>query len=172
MRLQWLHGQDVEGASRQSGGVPGRFRQSRVGPRVAHSAIGHKETKTAEADQRTYSHRASCRPCLNRGPLRKRKAQPSGLVQRAGRGEDVPTTVRGTDLKGGDALVLVPCGEQVFTAAEEIVRLAFRRAQPVMVRSLDAIHVASAVTARARVMVATDARLRQVAAMAKLKLAP
>jgi hypothetical protein len=44
-------------------------------------------------------------------------------------------------------IVLVPCGEQVFTAAEEIVRLAFRRAQPVMVRSLDAIHVASAVTA-------------------------
>ena len=91
------------------------------------------------------------------------------------------------DLKGGGALaayqrflgdcregriVLVPYGEQVFTAAEEIVRLAFRRAQPVMVRSLDAIHVASAVTARARVMVATDARLRQVAAMAKLKLAP
>ena len=69
-------------------------------------------------------------------------------------------------------IVLVPCGEQVFTAAEEIVRLAFRRARPVMVRSLDAIHVASAVTARARVMVATDTRLRQVAAMAKLKLMP
>jgi len=91
------------------------------------------------------------------------------------------------DLKGGGALaayqgflgdcragriVLVPYGEQVFTAAEEIVGLAFRRARPVMVRSLDAIHVASAVSARARVMVATDARLRQVAAMAKLKLAP
>ena len=69
-------------------------------------------------------------------------------------------------------IVLVPYGEQVFTAAEEIVRLAFRRARPVMVRSLDAIHVASALTARARVMVATDTRLRQVAAMAKLKLAP
>jgi predicted nucleic acid-binding protein len=93
-------------------------------------------------------------------------------VQRAGRGEDVPTAVRVTDLKGGGALVLVPCGEQVFTAAEEIVQLAFRRAGPVMVRSLDAIHVASAVTAQARVMVATDTRLRQVAAMAKLKLAP
>ena len=91
------------------------------------------------------------------------------------------------ELKGGGALatyqkfvgdcregriVLVPYGEQVFTAAEEIVRLAFRRARPVMVRSLDAIHVASAVTVRARVMVATDARLRQVASMAKLKLAP
>jgi predicted nucleic acid-binding protein len=69
-------------------------------------------------------------------------------------------------------IVLVPYGEQVFTAAEEIVRLAFRRARPVMVRSLDAIHVASALTARARVMVATDTRLRQVAAMAKLKLVP
>jgi predicted nucleic acid-binding protein len=69
-------------------------------------------------------------------------------------------------------IVLVPCGEQVFTAAEEIVRLAFRRARPVMVRSLDAIHVASALTARARVMVATDTRLRLVAAMAKLKLMP
>jgi predicted nucleic acid-binding protein len=69
-------------------------------------------------------------------------------------------------------IVLVPYGEQVFTAAEEIVRLAFRRARPVMVRSLDAIHVASALTARARVMVATDTRLRLVAAMAKLKLMP
>ena len=69
-------------------------------------------------------------------------------------------------------IVLVPYGEQVFTAAEEIVRLAFRRARPIMVRSLDAVHVASALTARARVMVATDTRLRQVAAMAKLKLMP
>ena len=69
-------------------------------------------------------------------------------------------------------IVLVPYGEQIFTSAEGIVRLAFRRARPVMVRSLDAIHVASAMTARARVMVATDARLRTVAAMAKLKLAP
>jgi predicted nucleic acid-binding protein len=69
-------------------------------------------------------------------------------------------------------IVLVPCGEQVFTAAEEIVRLALGRARPVMVRSLDAIHVASAVTARARIMVATDTRLRQVAAMVKLKLMP
>ena len=91
------------------------------------------------------------------------------------------------DLKSGGALatyrkflgdcrasriVLVPYGEQVFTTAEEIVRLAFRGARPAMVRSLDAIHVASAVTARARVMVATDARLRTVAAMAKLKLVP
>ncbi len=69
-------------------------------------------------------------------------------------------------------IVLVPYGEQVFMAAEEIVRLAFRVARPVMVRSLDAIHVASAVTAQARVMVATDARLRTVAAIAKLKLVP
>jgi predicted nucleic acid-binding protein len=91
------------------------------------------------------------------------------------------------DLKGGGALsayqrflgdcgegriLLVPYGEQVFTAAEEIVRLAFRRARPVMIRSLDAIHVASAVTARAKVMVATDTRLRQAAAIAKLKPVP
>ena len=87
------------------------------------------------------------------------------------------------DLKSGSALatyqkflgdcragriVLIPYGEQVFTVAEGIVRLAFRGARPVMVRSLD--HVASAVTAQARVMVATDARLRTVAARAKLKL--
>ncbi|MGA2769584.1 MAG: type II toxin-antitoxin system VapC family toxin [Bryobacteraceae bacterium] len=69
-------------------------------------------------------------------------------------------------------IVRVPCGEQVITAAEEIIGLAFRRPRPVMLRSLDAIHVASAVTARARVMVSTDTRLREVAAMAKLKLAP
>ena len=74
------------------------------------------------------------------------------------------------DCKAG-RIVLVPYGEQVFTAAEEIVRLAFRRAQPVMVRSLDAI-AGQFGKLRAIVMVATDTRLRQVAAMAKLKLVP
>ena len=102
-------------------------------------------------------------------------ASPAGFEGRAWVREVVEALRAGGRFLGDcreGRIVLVPYGEQVFTAAEEIVRLAFRRARPVMVRSLDAIHVASALTARARVMVATDTRLRQVAAMAKLKLAP
>ena len=131
--------------------------------------------------------RPSCRswsrgadvPIAVRGTVKARLTQvvasPAGFEGRAW-GREVVEALRAGGRFLGDSregrIVLVPYGEQVFTAAEEIVRLAFRRARPVMVRSLDAIHVASAVTARARVMVATDTRLRQVAAMAKLKLMP
>ena len=41
-----------------------------------------------------------------------------------------------------------------------------------MLRSLDAIHVASAVIAGSKTMVVTDARLRDIALMAKMRVLP
>ena len=42
----------------------------------------------------------------------------------------------------------------------------------ILIRSLDMIHVASAISAKATSIAATDLRLRQVAASAKIKLLP
>ena len=69
-------------------------------------------------------------------------------------------------------LVVVPYGEDVTAAAARIVEQAYLSAQPVMLRSLDAIHVASATIVRAKVMVVTNARLRDFAAMARMRVLP
>ena len=69
-------------------------------------------------------------------------ASPAGFEGRAWVREVVEALRAGGRFLGDSRegrIVLVPYGEQVFTAAEEIVRLAFRRARPIMVRSLDAI---------------------------------
>ena len=73
---------------------------------------------------------------------------------------------------GGGRIVLIPYGDDVAAKAEQVVRLALRRRQLGMIRSLDAIHIASALSVGAKTMVATDLRLREVAALAKLKLEP
>lgn len=69
-------------------------------------------------------------------------------------------------------LVIVPYGEDVIAAAAKIVEQAYLSAQPVMLRSLDAIHVASAMIVGSKTMVVTDARLRDVAAMARMRVLP
>jgi len=69
-------------------------------------------------------------------------------------------------------LVIVPYGEDVIAAAAKIVEQAYLSAQPVMLRSLDAIHMASATIVGSKIMVVTDARLRDVAAMARMLVLP
>jgi hypothetical protein len=96
--------------------------------------------------------RPSCRswsrgadvPIAVRGTVKARLTQvvasPAGFEGRAWVREVVEALRAGGRFLGDcreGRIVLVPYGEQVFTAAEEIVRLAFRRARPVMVRSLD-----------------------------------
>jgi predicted nucleic acid-binding protein len=68
--------------------------------------------------------------------------------------------------------IVIPYGRDIVAQTETLVRLAFGRPQAVMLRALDAIHVASALTAREDVMVATDSRLRAAAALAGLRLLP
>lgn len=69
-------------------------------------------------------------------------------------------------------IVAIPYGRDIVSQAEKVVKLAAERTRPVMIRSLDAVHVASALASKAEAMVATDARLRDVAALAGLKLMP
>lgn len=69
-------------------------------------------------------------------------------------------------------IVLIPYGTDVLEEAEKLARLAYAGRQPTPVRSLDLIHVASAVASGARRMVATDRRLRELAARTRLEILP
>ncbi len=69
-------------------------------------------------------------------------------------------------------LVLIPNSADVTAEAERLVKRAYSQAQPLLIRSLDAIHVASALAARSTTLVATDARLRNVAVLMGLKVLP
>lgn len=69
-------------------------------------------------------------------------------------------------------IVTIPYGADLVAQAATLVRLAFDQPQPVMFRSLDVIHVSSAVASKARTLVATDRHLRALAALAGLKILP
>ncbi|MBZ5623392.1 MAG: type II toxin-antitoxin system VapC family toxin [Acidobacteriia bacterium] len=69
-------------------------------------------------------------------------------------------------------IVQIPYGDDVTAATAEIVHLALLRPRPIMIRALDAIHVASAIVIRASLVVTTDARMREVAVLAKLRVLP
>jgi predicted nucleic acid-binding protein len=67
---------------------------------------------------------------------------------------------------------LLSCGDKMVIRARELVELARTRRRPVMIRSLDAIHVASALSIRAAGIVTTDICMRDVAGMVSLKILP
>jgi predicted nucleic acid-binding protein len=69
-------------------------------------------------------------------------------------------------------IVSVPLGDDISAASGGIIRSAFSGRRPVMVRSLDVIHLASAAVGGAETLVATDLRLREAAKRAGFKLAP
>jgi len=69
-------------------------------------------------------------------------------------------------------VLMIPFGRDVELEAERIVRLAYAQPQAILVRSLDLIHVSTALSAGATRFVATDARLRSAAALAGLRLLP
>ncbi|MEO5926667.1 MAG: type II toxin-antitoxin system VapC family toxin [Bryobacteraceae bacterium] len=69
-------------------------------------------------------------------------------------------------------LVHIPCSADVVSQAQRVVILAAGQSHPLMIRSLDAIHVASALAIRAKTMIATDIRVRAVARLSGLKLIP
>jgi predicted nucleic acid-binding protein len=69
-------------------------------------------------------------------------------------------------------LLILPVGRDVFQEAIRLTRLGHGQQPPVLVRSLDAIHIAAALMAGATTMVATDHRLRDLATCAGLRLRP
>jgi predicted nucleic acid-binding protein len=94
---------------------------------------------------------------------------------------------RGADLRSGGAarlyrkflddceegrIIQVPFGADVVRHTEEIVRIAHQSSNSIMIRSLDAVHIASAVVIKATTLVATDTRLRAVAALISLTVVP
>ena len=75
------------------------------------------------------------------------------------------------DVRTGRILT-VPYGPDVEAQAEKLARLVFNRPRPILIRSLDMIHVSTALSSRARDLVATDTRLREVAVLAGLHVLP
>ena len=75
------------------------------------------------------------------------------------------------DCKEG-RITLIPYSADVANEAERLVTLAYGRPRPIMIRAIDLIHAASAISARAETIVTTDARLREIARRAGLKLLP
>ena len=75
------------------------------------------------------------------------------------------------DVRTGRILT-VPYGRDVEAQAEKLARLVFNRPRPILIRSLDMIHVSTALSSRARDLVATDTRLREVAVLAGLHVLP
>ncbi len=75
------------------------------------------------------------------------------------------------DVRTGRILT-VPYGHDVEVQAEKLARLVFARPWPILIRSLDMIHVSTALSSRARDLVATDTRLREVAILAGLRVLP
>jgi predicted nucleic acid-binding protein len=69
-------------------------------------------------------------------------------------------------------IVLVPNGRDVTTAAQRLVSYAYSQPKPTYIRSLDALHVASALAVNAEAVIATDKRLRKVAVLMGLQVVP
>jgi predicted nucleic acid-binding protein len=69
-------------------------------------------------------------------------------------------------------ILIIPNGRDVVIETEKLVKQSYGKNLPIMIRALDAIHVASALFAKATTMIATDRRLRDVALLTGLKVLP
>ena len=69
-------------------------------------------------------------------------------------------------------IVTVPYGTDIAAKARGLVKLAYQRVPPLMIRSLDVIHVASALVSNTKTLVSTDPRLRELAELTDLKVIP
>jgi uncharacterized protein len=67
-------------------------------------------------------------------------------------------------------IIEIPYGRDVVYEARKLMGVISK--PQILVRSLDMIHLASAVAIKAEAIAATDVRLRQIASLAKLRLLP
>jgi predicted nucleic acid-binding protein len=63
-------------------------------------------------------------------------------------------------------------GDDVVAEAGRIMALNLRQERSILIRSLDLIHLATAIAGRAEALVTTDARLRRLAGLARLPVLP
>ncbi|MHB2018897.1 MAG: type II toxin-antitoxin system VapC family toxin [Candidatus Xenobia bacterium] len=73
---------------------------------------------------------------------------------------------------GAKRISLLPAGFDCIKASERVVETAWHASPPVPIRSLDALHVATAIVGGARAIVTADARQRSVAAAMQLPTLP
>lgn len=76
------------------------------------------------------------------------------------------------DNESAGRIVLVPNGRDVVAEAERLVKLCYTLTPPLVIRSLDVIHVASALVGKATTVVATDSRLLAAAGAVGLNVSP
>jgi predicted nucleic acid-binding protein len=69
-------------------------------------------------------------------------------------------------------IILVPAGTDVRREFETVLRVCYARRRPIRVRTLDALHLASALASRAKQIVCTDARMREAAGALKMYIHP
>ena len=69
-------------------------------------------------------------------------------------------------------IILIPAGSEVRSHFEAVVRICYTRQRPIRLRTLDALHLASALAARAREIVCTDKRMVEAAGALQLKTYP
>jgi|SRR5713101_599304 predicted nucleic acid-binding protein len=69
-------------------------------------------------------------------------------------------------------IILVPVGSDVRREFETVLRVCYTRKRPIRVRTLDALHLASALASRAKEIVCTDARMREAAGALQMDIHP
>ena len=69
-------------------------------------------------------------------------------------------------------IILVPAGNEVRQEFETVLRTCYARRRPIRLRTLDALHLASARSSRANEIVCTDRRLREAADALQLNTFP
>lgn len=67
-------------------------------------------------------------------------------------------------------IILLPVGADVGREFETVLRLCYTRKRPIRLRTLDALHLASALASRANEIVCTDARMREAAGALQMKI--
>ena len=69
-------------------------------------------------------------------------------------------------------IILVPVSNDVRREFEAVLKVCYNRGRPIRVRTLDALHLASALASRAREIICTDARMREAARALQLDIQP
>jgi predicted nucleic acid-binding protein len=69
-------------------------------------------------------------------------------------------------------IILVPLGTEVGREFEAVLRACYARRRPIRVRTLDALHVASALAWKANEIVCTDVRMREAAGALGMDIYP
>jgi len=69
-------------------------------------------------------------------------------------------------------IILVPVGAEVRKQFEAVLAVCYTRRRPIRVRTLDALHLGSALAAKVEQIVCTDARMREAAGVLRMDIHP